>query len=44
MPRTEGALLTAEVCCAAALIGCSDDNDTPSSVSSAAVKVASAAE
>ncbi|MFF5185242.1 hypothetical protein ACFY30_15895 [Streptomyces sp. NPDC000345] len=44
MPRTKGVLLTAvAVCCAAGLTGCSDDN-TPSSVSSAASKAASAAE
>ncbi|MER5434649.1 FxLYD domain-containing protein [Streptomyces sp. NPDC002588] len=44
MPRTQGVLLlTAAVCCAAVLTGCSDDN-TPSSVSSAASKAASAAE
>ncbi|MFJ8113730.1 FxLYD domain-containing protein [Streptomyces sp. NPDC096132] len=44
MPRTKGVLLTAAaVCCAAVLTGCSDD-DTPSSVSSAASKAASAAE
>lgn len=45
MPRTKGVLLTAAaICCAAALTGCSDDGDTPSSVSSAASKAASAAE
>ncbi|MFF4588268.1 FxLYD domain-containing protein [Streptomyces sp. NPDC001388] len=44
MPRTRGVpLLTAAVCCAVALTGCSDD-ETPSSVSSAASKAASAAE
>ncbi|MFI7499267.1 hypothetical protein ACIBVL_12275 [Streptomyces sp. NPDC049687] len=43
MPRTKGVLLTAAVCCAAVLTGCSDD-DTPSSVSSAASRAASAAE
>lgn len=45
MPRTKGVLLltAAAICCAVALTGCSDDN-TPSSVSSAAGKVASAGE
>ena len=47
MPRTNGVLpLTAAICCAAALLtaltGCSDD-DTPSSVSSAASSLASKA-
>ncbi|MEU1184532.1 FxLYD domain-containing protein [Streptomyces sp. NPDC005820] len=43
MPRTKGVLLTAvAVCCAVGLTGCSDDN-TPSSVSSAASKAASIA-
>ncbi|WP_416985595.1 hypothetical protein [Streptomyces sp. T028] len=43
MPRTKGVLLTAvAVCCAVGLTGCSDD-DTPSSVSSAASKAASIA-
>lgn len=47
MPRTprikSTLLLSAAVCCATALTGCSDD-DTPSSVSSAASQAASAAE
>ncbi|MDQ0582307.1 FxLYD domain-containing protein [Streptomyces rishiriensis] len=44
MPRTTSVLLTtAAICCAALLTGCSDD-DTPSSVSSAASRAASAAE
>jgi outer membrane murein-binding lipoprotein Lpp len=44
MPRTKGVLLlTAAICCAVALTGCSDEN-TPSSVSSAASKAASAVE
>ncbi|WP_189715061.1 FxLYD domain-containing protein [Streptomyces phaeofaciens] len=44
MPRTKNTLLmAAAVCCAAVLTGCSDEN-TPSSVSSAASKAASAAE
>ncbi|WP_327316523.1 FxLYD domain-containing protein [Streptomyces sp. NBC_01235] len=43
MPRTKGVLALTAAICAVALTGCSDDN-TPSSVSSAASKAASAAE